>query len=154
MTRNFLCLLLLLAVATFPLSCSNHRPADIHYGEDQCSYCMMNIVNNAFGTELVSSKGKVFKFDSIECLSAFMQSKNNEEIGAHSLWITDFDNPGTFVALDKAFFVLSETQNSPMGLGLVGFRDPDHAKTFAGKTRGRIVSWDDVCTLVQRKWRL
>jgi len=154
MNKLFSLRMSLFLVMGFVAGCANYGPAEIHYGEDQCDYCRMNIVDNAFGTEIVTSKGKIFKFDSIECLAAFVQTSIEEDIKSNSLWLTDFGSPGTFVRVDSATLVFSEEYNSPMGVGLVGFGSRSKARIFASEKSGRVLSWEETCLLVAERWKL
>ena len=44
------------------------KQEEINYGVDACAYCKMNIVDPKFGAELITKKGRVYKFDAIECM--------------------------------------------------------------------------------------
>ena len=48
----------------------NAGPVPIAYGTDQCATCHMGITDPRFGSEAVSTTGKVWKFDSAEDLAA------------------------------------------------------------------------------------
>lgn len=141
-------------VLSLVMGCVGHGPAEIHYGQDQCDYCNMNIVDRSFGTQLMTSKKKVFKFDSIECLAAYAQSRTEELIQESSVWLTDFANPGIFVRLDSSTIVVSETQNSPMGVGLIGFGSLSAAQNFVDENGGQILNWMGTCQLVANRWNL
>ena len=136
------------------ISCTSYGPAEIHYGQDPCDYCKMTIADKSFGSELVTSKGKVFKFDSIECLAAYDQVKSDEKASLTSMWVTDFNHPGQFVRVDSATIILSEQQNSPMGVGLVAFSSNSQANSFVHEKGGRIVNWPETCELVAVAWKL
>lgn len=138
----------------FFMGCSKPGPAEIHFGHDQCDYCTMTIADEKFGTELVNSKGKVYKFDSIECLAAYTIARSEEKAPVSSLWVTDFQNPGKFVRVDSATIIVSEQQNSPMGVGLVGFSSASQATDFISEKGGRQLSWTGVCGLVAGNWKL
>ncbi len=40
----------------------NTEPQPIKIGEDACSFCKMSIADNRYGAEIITKKGKVFKF--------------------------------------------------------------------------------------------
>ena len=62
------------------LSCGI-SPLPIDYNHDECAYCKMKIADARFGAELVTSKGKVFKFDSAECLIwSYINDENTEYV--------------------------------------------------------------------------
>jgi copper chaperone NosL len=124
------------------------RPDPILYGEDVCAHCRMVIVDERYGAELVTTKGRVFKFDSIECLAAFvLDMEDSSEV--HSLWVTAFHAPGELMQIADAVLLHSETLNSPMGGNLTAFRaavvGPDSAVHAFG---GQVLSWGGILELV------
>ncbi len=106
--KNCLFLLLLLLLN----SCSK-GPKPIEYGSDNCDYCRMLITDPKFGTEFINDKGKVYKFDSVECLAAFSTEPADDM--EHSMWITDFFNPGVLV--ESKGYHFPKKRNSPESNG-------------------------------------
>lgn len=96
------------------------NPEPIAFGKDHCSYCKMNIADPKFGAELVTTKGKIFKFDALECMVPFMEEQPEAEY-AFTLGIA-YDNPEKLVSVDSLQFIISDEYNSPMGANLAGFR--------------------------------
>lgn len=47
------------------MSCQQSGPKDFLLGSDQCDNCKMTITDIKYGTELITEKGKVYKFDDI-----------------------------------------------------------------------------------------
>ena len=79
-------------------ACARTGPADFGPGEFGCEFCRMGIVNMAFKTEIISPKGKVYHFDSIECLVSWAKD-HPEEI--KSRWVTDFNPPQKWIPFEK-----------------------------------------------------
>lgn len=98
------------------------KPESIKFGEDHCINCKMKIVDPKFGGELVTTKGKIFKFDALECMVPFLKESGQEY--AFMMGIA-YDQPEKLVALDSLQFVLSEKFNSPMGANLAAFLQID-----------------------------
>jgi hypothetical protein len=48
-------------------------PQPINFGKDSCAECNMTIVDKRFGAEFVTGKGKVFKFDDVNCMVEFIE---------------------------------------------------------------------------------
>lgn len=94
------------------VSCSV-KPEPIAFGEDHCDYCRMSIADPKFGGELVTDKGKIFKFDALECMVPYLQ-ENEETEYAYILAIA-YDEPGELKPVDDLTFAFSEAYNSPMG---------------------------------------
>jgi copper chaperone NosL len=143
-----LCLILFMA------GCGQPKPAPIIYGTDLCDYCDMTIVDRAFGTELVTRKGKVLKFDSIECLAAVEVEGKIDTTQLHSRCLTDFANPDSLLNLNDAIVVATDRQKSPMGIGLVAVSDQQRASRLMADKGGRIVNWDETKRLVAETWKL
>lgn len=135
-------------------ACMTHGPAEIHYGQDQCDYCKMTIADKKFGSELVTAKGKVYKFDSIECLAAYQVTSKLGAEDIHSMWVTDFSQPGSFLNIDRATIIASERQKSPMGVGLVAVNSPEHAARLIEAVGGKIIPWEQARALVSADWHL
>ena len=57
----------------FLISCST-EPEPLVYGTDICHNCKMTLMDNKFGAELVTKKGKVYKFDDMNCFLNFYNS--------------------------------------------------------------------------------
>nr|WP_246229479.1 hypothetical protein [Mucilaginibacter humi] len=55
------------------LGACSHAPEPIRYGKDACAHCKMTIMDKRFSSELVTAKGKVFKFDAAECMTAYLK---------------------------------------------------------------------------------
>jgi copper chaperone NosL len=143
--------LLVIPLSILLVGCSK-EPEPIEYGKDMCSYCKMSIVEKQFGTELITKKGKLEKFDSIECLAAFLQSGliNSEDV--HSCWITDYFQPGSFLNAFESFYLHSENLRSPMGEFLSGYSTVNDAKRSMNQYGGNILNWEEVKLLVKKNW--
>ena len=138
----------------FMAACSSPGPSEIRYGVDQCDYCKMSVVDRSFGTELVTVKGRVYKYDSIECLAAADLVMAHDKTQIHTRWVTDFSNPGTFLNVEHALIVATERQRSPMGVGLVAVSSRTRADELTGSVGGKIVNWPEVKSLVAETWKL
>lgn len=137
----FLSLLTILLV-----SCSvKHEP--IRYGTDSCDFCKMLIMDNRSGAEIVTTKGKVYKFDDINCLVMYIEANvSDKSTLAHRL-VTDYNGTEQMNEVDDAFFVHSENLRTPMASEVVAFLSEEDRKAFLTKTEGKSLSWAEVCEL-------
>ena len=108
----------------FMVSCSS-GPEPIVYGKDGCHSCKMIMMDNRFGTEIVTEKGKVYKFDDVNCMQRFLQSGTISEKDVAYLMVTDFGNPGSLIDVHSAVFVISPEIKSPMGSNIAAFATKD-----------------------------
>lgn len=118
-------------------------PQPIDYGGAECDYCRMTISDPRFGAELVTAKGKVHQFDSIECLAGYYRQTN--AAGApRSIWVNDFRHPGTLIDAHGAVFVRTTTLHSPMGRGLVALAAGSDKAAARREFGGPTLTWDAV----------
>ena len=131
-----LCLILFLACTP--------KKQPIRYGEDVCIYCKMNIVEKRYGTEMVTKKAKVYKYDAIECLINHIQDKEFNQKDVALLFITPFDKPGTLYDATKATYLRSPKLPSPMGMFLTAFSTKEKAVEKKNELGGEIYNWKEL----------
>ncbi len=100
------------------LSCST-TPEPIRYGEDSCHFCEMTIVSQAHSAQAVSTKGKQFKYDAIECMMNDI-IKNQTEMVVKQ--VANFKDPGSMIDVKNAGFIVHDSINSPMGENLAALK--------------------------------
>lgn len=127
------------------MSC-NSGPQPIKLGADACSFCKMSIADNRFGAEIVTKKGKVYKFDDMHCVLGFMKANtiNNNDI--KETWLVNFDEPHNFISAQKAFLLKSSELHSPMGGNVACFTDENKMKEAMQNIKGdkAITRWDEL----------
>jgi copper chaperone NosL len=127
-----------LALATF-ISCSA-QPEPINYGHDECSYCKMTIVDKAHSAQMVTKKGKQYKFDAIECMARNVH-EDHKLAEKSNLLVADYINPGTMLNAEKATYIISPKIKSPMGANLSAVADVKTAKKIIKEKGGEIYTW-------------
>jgi len=124
----------------------------INYGHDGCSYCRMTIVEELYGAELLTAKGKSYKFDSIECLAAFVIKDEVSSEKIHGLYFTDFEQAGHLYPVQEMIFVQAKKLKSPMGLNLSAYRSQKTADDVALLYFGETMTWEQVQNYVKTAW--
>ena len=125
------------------ISC-NSGPAPIQLGKDACSFCKMSIADQHFGAEIVTKKGKVYKFDDMHCILGFIKSNTINNSDIKETWLVNFDEPHNFIPAEKAFLLKSNDLHSPMGGNIANFSDETQLKEAAKKFPGEQLSWNDL----------
>lgn len=137
--------LVLFPLATMLNSCSTD-PVPLEYGKDVCHSCKMVLMDNKFGAELVTNKGKVFKFDDINCLLKYYNADESEHTNyAHKL-VIDFTKPGTLIDANNSHYLKADEINSPMASHIAAFEDYELMKENKKKWKGIYLSWGEVVT--------
>ena len=121
-------------------------PQPIAYGEDTCDRCVMGISDTRFGAQIVTRTGKVYKFDSVECLAGFALEMSESDI--HSMWVTDFRRPEVLVKAPAAVYLAGSKLSSPMGLSLLAFSSEAESDSIRTAFGGELVEWPALLELV------
>ena len=116
------------------------EPEAIEFGKDQCSFCVMNIVDKTHAAQYVTAKGKQFKFDAIECMVNDLSDKTELELAY--LLVSDYGNPGQMVDAKTATFLISPEIKSPMGANLSAFSAKEKAIETQQNHTGKIFTWE------------
>ena len=135
-TQTFLAVSLL-----FFMSCSI-EPEKINYGSDACHFCQMTIVDQQHASQYVTSKGKQFKFDAIECMLNEFSEKTTSNIDV--ILVADYGNPGSMTDANAATFLISPEIKSPMGAFLSGFSDKPMAEKTLQENSGKLYTWTSI----------
>ena len=108
----------MLLATSLAASCARRTPEPIDYGQRECDYCRMVITDQRYGAELVTTKGKVYEFDSIECMISYYRQA--QPAGAvRGVWVSDFTHPGTLIPASSAVYLRASNLHAPMGRGLL-----------------------------------
>jgi len=126
-------LLLLILVSCTP------KPQTINYGADACNFCRMTIVDAQHAAELVSTKGKAYKFDAIECMVQYLQD-NKEQTYAFQL-VNNYLEAGQLIDATQSTFLVSPNIPSPMGANLSAFENKTVATEWQEEKSGDIYNW-------------
>jgi copper chaperone NosL len=137
-------------LAFFLSSCSV-EPQPIQYGKEQCVFCKMTIADSRFGCELLTKKGKAYKFDSNECMINYIVKNKVEESTISSLLTSDYSSPGKFVNAKSAFYIINPAFQSPMGANLAAFAEKNTAEQLHAKYDGKILGWEQTFREVGEK---
>ena len=127
----------------FSGSC-NTAPQPIKIGVDACTFCKMTISDNRFGGEIITKKGKTYKFDDIHCLIAFKKSNaiNGEDMD--HIYFVKFDGTHDLIEASKAYLFKSDELHTPMAGNIAAFENEQSLNNTAQKFKGTAISWNDV----------
>jgi copper chaperone NosL len=101
----------------------------------------MGIADKHFGAEIMTKKGKVFKFDDMHCVLGFLKANtiNNKDI--KETYLVNFNEPHDFLIASKAFLLKSEELKSPMGGNIAAFSNDKQLQEARQKFKGEAVTW-------------
>lgn len=123
-------------------SCANVQPEAAKLNVDNCDNCKMTISDAKFVAELITAKGRIYKFDDLSCMQSYR--KENPDKEGVKLFVSDFENNGNFLPVADAVFVCGEDVNSPMGGNTAAFSSLKSAEQFAKDRTIQILMWNDI----------
>jgi copper chaperone NosL len=137
---------LFIATIALTLTSCTVEPEPIRYGEDACHHCKMTLVDKKFGAELVTRKGKIYKFDDVNCMVSFY-NLGEVEINefSHKL-VVDFTKPTKLIEADKAFYLKSPKIQSPMISQVAAFENEQDMKSAKVELSGIYLVWGELVT--------
>ncbi len=112
----------------------------IIYGKDQCSFCVMNIVDKTHSAQYVTKKGKQFKFDAIECMVNDLASKTEEDLAI--ILVANYNEVGQMIDANTASYIISKEIKSPMGAYLSAVATVDASSKLKQEHGGNIFTWE------------
>lgn len=133
---------LFFAVLLLVVTNCNVGPQAIAYGSDGCYFCKMTIVDKVHAAEMVTNKGKVYKFDASECMINFLETFDTSQVKSYLTNI--YTEPEILVDATQATFLISNNIPSPMGAFLTAFKSSGDAKKVQEEKGGTIYSWNEL----------
>ena len=121
--------------------CAADGPQAIALNKDACDYCRMGIADGRFAAELITAKGRVYKFDDLHCLTGFVKETHPE---VKAFFINDYDKNNVLIDASTAFYVGHDSITGPMGGHTAAFANSEAAKKFADGLQAEVLSWDTI----------
>ena len=132
---------LLISVSLFFSSC-NTGPAPIVTGKDNCYFCKMTITDAKYGAELVTGKGKIYKFDDVHCILSFLKTKMIENKEVKDIYLVDYADKHSLVKAGESFLLQGDTVRGPMNGNVIAFKNKDSMKGIRDQLKVTEVNWD------------
>ncbi len=127
----------------FVTGCST-EPQAINYGKDVCEHCKMMIADTKYGAEMITKKGKVYKFDSAECLMDLIsEDAIKEQAKDAQLLVINFAKPETFIDAKTAFYLNDKGYQSPMGGNIAPFDNQMLAENNKVSPGAKVLTFDE-----------
>jgi len=137
----------LTTAAVFMLICCSScttGPQPIAFGKDACDFCKMTILDQRFGGEVITRKGKVYKFDDIHCLSSFLRSSNSRKTDVAGIYLLEYSTPKKFVHASESFLLQSSDLHSPMGSNTAAFISEANREQCNQQVNGKKIHWNEI----------
>jgi copper chaperone NosL len=102
----------------------------------------MTIVDPKFGAEIVTRKGKIYKFDDVHCIAGFLERRGVELAEVSQTLFVDYEDEHAFINVKDAEFVISSSFKSPMAGNAAAFKNKTAADKMSATIDGsRVTNW-------------
>ena len=120
--------IVLLFSSLFMIACVSNEPKPIKLNVDTCEFCKMTISNGKFGAELLTKKGRYYKFDDLSCM--LLYAKDN-----------------TLIPAEQSFYLRGGAINSPMRGNFAAFASDKDQDNFQKQFNAKTLTWEQVFTM-------
>ena len=131
-----------LLILLLSVSCVTKEAEPIKLNSDGCDFCKMKIADGKFGAELITTKGRIYKFDDIHCMINY--HKENLTTNIQSFYIHDFNQNNVLIPAENAFYVKGGEISSPMRGNIIAVKTEEEAKKIALKYNANPISWSEI----------
>ena len=106
----------------------------------------MTISDARFGGEIVTTKGKVYKFDDMHCMMSFMQEGKIAKPDIKEMYAVDFSGTHNLIKADESLLLFKcDALQSPMGGNIAAFNNRDSLAVLMKKyKKGIPLNWDEL----------
>jgi copper chaperone NosL len=116
----------------------------IVYGHEACSYCKMTIMDKRYAAEVLTKKGKTYKFDDISCLKKYIAEEKLPE-SAIAVFVADYKNPGSqFLDAREVVYLHNEIFKSPMNGNFAAFSKAENARPLEDSLHTGLLKWGNL----------
>jgi len=123
------------------ISSCNTKPEPFAYGKDMCDDCKMTIMEPKFGAEIITKKGRIYKFDDAHCFANFIKKETIKKADIAKTLFIDYNNAKNFIDASAAFLVVSTGLKSPMNSNAAAFATKAEAEKITAEKDGTIKTW-------------
>jgi copper chaperone NosL len=104
----------------------------------------MTMVDKKYGAEIISTKGKIYKFDDVICMIDFINAANLSENDMEKILVINFEKENDFLDVNQASFYVSDDLHSPMNGNAAAFVNAQQAILFQTGKQGIIMGWKEL----------
>ncbi len=126
------------------LASCNTGPEPIKTGTDNCYSCKMTISDNRFGGEIVTKKGRIYKFDDSECILSFIKAKAIEPGEIKDVYFVNFCEKHSLLNVNDCHFLRSKDIRGPMGGDIAAFDNSDSLAKAKQYYKGAVARWNEI----------
>ena len=118
----------------FLFSCTT-KTQPLRLGKDNCDYCRMTISDARFGAEIITAKGKAYKFDDMHCILSFLKAGSVDTVNAR-VYLVDFYHASAATCTTMSI-LKSDALRSPMQGNMAAFASKENLAHHRSNLKAR-----------------
>lgn len=124
-------------------------PEPFNFGKDGCHFCKMTIMSPQFGAEIITKKGKIYKFDDLHCLVKALKNGDIKQDDIAQNLVVNYQKENDFLQAESAAYVVSDKIRSPMNSNTAALNNEQAAAELQTTVDGQIVNWQTLFNQIQ-----
>jgi len=104
----------------------------------------MPVADEKFGGEIITVKGKLYKFDDMGCMIHFMKNGLSVNETINKIFPINYVNCRKFIDVNQSVFLVSANFRTPMNSNIAAFESQQEASPFLKNFPGEILTWDQL----------
>ena len=141
--QHSLSALTILFISLLLSSCSA-GPVPLKPGTDNCEFCKMTISDIRYGAEIITKKGKIFKFDDPQCAISFLKEHPEIKQALREIYYSSFSEPHSLIPSHTAFVLKCENLRAPMGGLYTVFNNMEDLNKVKQEYPGSVINWTEM----------
>lgn len=137
----------LLAFSLLFFGCNQQGPVPIKLHKDNCDHCKMTIADDRFAAQLITDKGRAYKFDDLSCMMRFSDESKN--LVYTQKYVNDYTKNNILIDAKTAFFIYSTNVRSPMRGDVAAFSSQENAEKYAKMWNAPILKWNQLNSVIE-----
>jgi copper chaperone NosL len=105
----------------------------------------MTISNGKFAAELLTKKGRYYKFDDVSCMLQYAKENTNAQV--QSFFVNDYAKDNTLIPAELSFYLKGGKINSPMRGNFAAFATDKDQNAFQKQLNAKMLTWEQVFTM-------
>lgn len=116
----------------------------VSYGTEPCNHCKMTIVDPRYAAEMITSKGRVYKFDDVLCMKQYADYYTDQSNNASFFVAVYNGGKDQFIDASKAVYLRNDFFKSPMNGNYAAFADASAAGHLQDSLSVVPVTWASI----------
>lgn len=123
-------------------SCADTQPKPIRLNSDSCEFCKMTISDGKFAAEVLTQKGRHYKFDDISCMVQYIKANTGTNYSA--FFISDYLKDNTLIPAESSYYLKGGAIQSPMRGNIAAFGSAADAEKYEDELDAEPRTWSQI----------